>query len=302
MTGQPIRLELQPRIEAALAALREGTGEHCLSDWSFSNLYLFRDVHCYRFIDGEWPGVSGLAYDGATHFFPLFDPGRAPIAVLRALIQAHGCLYPVSPSSAAALPGDAFRISASRDDADYLYAASAFARYEGRALAKKRNLLRQFLSAHSPSCMAFSERTADAAREVLQGWMAQKSKAAGEADQQPCLEAIAHAGRFDLQGQVFLAEGRPIGFLLAQTLQPGVQAIRFAKGLHSHDGIYPWMFQHFARSFGAQSGRPVEWLNFEQDMGIVGFRRSKMSYAPHALLPKLRVHSASAQDLKARTA
>ena len=36
-------------------------------------------------------------------------------------------------------------------------------------------------------------------------------------------------------------------------------------------------------------GAPVAWLNFEQDLGIPGFRRSKMSYRPAALLSKLRL-------------
>jgi hypothetical protein len=45
------------------------------------------------------------------------------------------------------------------------------------------------------------------------------------------------------------------------------------------------MFQHFCRHFG----RPVRWLNFEQDMGLPGFRRSKRSYGPAGLISKLRV-------------
>ena len=61
--------------------------------------------------------------------------------------------------------------------------------------------------------------------------------------------------------------------------------MRFAKGLDSHVGIYPYMFQHFCRHFG----RPVRWLNFEQDMGLPGFRRSKRSYGPAGLISKLRV-------------
>ena len=65
-------------------------------------------------------------------------------------------------------------------------------------------------------------------------------------------------------------------------------AMRFAKGLDSHAGIYPHMFQHFCQQFEARFGRPVRWLNFEQDMGIAGFRRSKRSYAPAAMVQKFR--------------
>jgi len=127
--------------------------------------------------------------------------------------------------------------------------------------------------------------SADAARQVLQGWMAQKGKAHGEADETACIEAIANAAVFGLEGFVHFAGDQPVGFVLAQELQPGVFVMRFAKGLDSHVGIYPYMFQHFCRHFA----RPVRWLNFEQDMGLPGFRRSKRSYGPAGLISKLRL-------------
>ena len=285
MTGLPIDLGLQAPIDAALARLRESSGEHCLSDHAFSNLYLFRDIHDYRFVSGDWPCVSGRAYDGTRHLMPLFAPTAAPISVLRSLLAGHDCLYPVASRHAAALRPEQFGISESRDDADYLFAASHFADYPGRRLAKKRRLTRLFLAAHVLSCEPFSDQLAGSAREVLRSWMMQKGKAEGEADEAACLEAIALASRFGLEGFVHFAQGVPVGFVLAQELQPGVFVMRFAKGLDSHIGIYPYMFQHFCRNFG----RRVAWLNFEQDMGIIGFRRSKMSYRPAALISKLRV-------------
>jgi hypothetical protein len=283
--GVPIELGLQPRIDAALAALREGSGEHCLSDHAFSNLYLFRAAHDYRFVDGDWPGIAGRAYDSTRHFMPLFVPRCAPLDVLSELIEAHGCLFPVAARDAAELPDNVFVATASADDADYLYQAETFVDYEGRPLAKKRNLVRQFLALHEPSCRPFGPELVDAARSVLKGWFTHKGKARGEADDDACLEAIDNAARFGLEGFVHFVGDLPIGFVLAQELQPGVFAMRFAKGLDSHVGIYPYMFQHFCKHFA----REVAWLNFEQDMGLTGFRRSKRSYQPAALLPKWRV-------------
>lgn len=280
-----LSIDLQARIEPALALLREGSGAQCLSDFVFSNLYLFREAHDYRFVPGERPAISGRAYDGTRHLMPLFDLVATPVADLRTLLAGHDCFYPVASEVTARLAPGHFALTQSADDADYLYAASNFANYPGRALAKKRNQVRQFLAAHTPRSQPFMAGMADAALAVLQGWMQHKGKGAGDADEAACREAIAHAERFHLEGFVHFADGLPIGFLLAQELQPGVFVMRFAKGLDSHVGIYPYMFQHFCRAFA----RPVEWLNFEQDMGLAGFRRSKQSYQPAALLPKWRV-------------
>ncbi len=284
MSGEPITLALQAGIDAALDPLRRASGEQCLSDHVFSNLYLFRQAHDYRFIPGEWPGVAGRTYDGARHFMPLFDVAKLSTGTLGALIETHGCLYPVATRHVGAL-AERFVASASADDSDYLYRASTFEDYAGRALAKKRNLVRQFLASHASRAEPFGAAQADAALAVLAGWMAQKEKAEGEADERACIEAIAQASRFGFEGFVHFVDELPVAFLLVQELQPGVFAVRFAKGLDSHVGIYPFMFQHFCRHFP----RPVRWLNFEQDMGIAGFRRSKRSYQPSALLPKWRI-------------
>jgi hypothetical protein len=285
LSDLPIGLELQPPIDAALAVLREGSGEKCLSDFAFSNLYLFREAHGYRYLPGDLAFVSGHAYDGTRHLMPLFDLADASIADLRSSSRGHDCFYPVADRVVARLDPECFEVCESRDDADYLYIAESFLDYSGRALAKKRNLVRQFLSWTAPRAETFTSRHAVHAHAVLSGWMMRKGKKAGEADEAPCREAIDDASRFQLQGFVYFVEDQPIGFVLAQELQPGVFAMRFAKGLDSRVGVYPYMFQHFCRSL---EGRAA-WLNFEQDMGLPGFRRSKQSYQPHELLAKWRV-------------
>ena len=285
MSGLPLTLALREPIEAALTRLRGGSAEQCLSDHAFSNLYLFRDAHDYRYLPGDWPCISGRAYDGTRHLMPLFAVQDAPLDVLRQLLEGHDCLYPIAQRHAEMLPPSQFRPWSSADDADYLFEARQFIDYPGRALARKRNQVRQLLATCVPRSVLFGVEAADAARQVLRGWMAQKGKAHGEADETACIEAIANAAVFGLEGFVHFAGDQPVGFVLAQELQPGVFVMRFAKGLDSHVGIYPYLFQHFCRHFA----RPVRWLNFEQDMGLPGFRRSKRSYGPAGLISKLRV-------------
>ncbi len=166
--------------------------------------------------------MSGRTYDGTRHLMPLFAPADAPSEVLRGLLEGHDCLYPVARRDADALPSKAFSLSDSPDDADYLYAATQFADYPGRALAAKRNQVRQLLTSHVLSAEPFSEAWVAAGREMLRGWMLQKGKAEGEADEAACIEALDHAARFGLEGFIHFANGMPAGFVLAQELQPGV--------------------------------------------------------------------------------
>lgn len=108
MSGLPLTLALQRPKEAALARLREGSSEGCLSDHAFSNLYLFREAHDYRFLPGDWPCISGRAYDGARHLMPPFAVHDAPLDVLCKLLDGHDCLYPISQDQAGRLPPSEF--------------------------------------------------------------------------------------------------------------------------------------------------------------------------------------------------
>lgn len=277
--------------------MRLGRGERCFSELTFSNLFLFRAVHEHRPVQGPWPGIAGIGYDGARYLLPLFDPIDVPAFVLRQLMADHGYLYPLDEHQAHVLVSRGFISTQCRNDADYLYQANQFLDYPGRALAKKRNQVRQLLAKCNPTALPYGLALEGVAHEVLSGWMTQKGKISGEADEDACLEALSMAEQLRLQGFVYFDGERPIGFILGQILEPGVIAIRFAKGLDSYAGIYPYMFSHLSRQFEVHFGHPVHWMNFEQDMGNVGMRRSKMSFMPTALVAKWRVSLAPEMKL-----
>jgi hypothetical protein len=284
--GEALALAHQAEIETALAALARnapGPAEHALSDPTFANLYLFRRAHDYRYRPGTLPCITGHTYDGTRHLLPLFDLATADAGELRTLLQGGDCLYPLTAMQVAALDPARFEWTGSRDDADYLYPASHFRHYRGTKLNKKRNLAKQLRQAHAVTAQAYSVTDLDAALHVLAGWMKDKAKAGGDADETPCTEALQLASRLGLHGFLYRADGEPAGFVLAEPLRPGVWVMRFAKGLDRFKGIYQFMFQHFCDSLAE-----VHWLNFEQDMGLPNFRRSKLSYQPSALLPKFR--------------
>lgn len=273
-----------PRLGALIRALADGAGEHCLSEYSFANLWLFRREHHYRFTDGQWPYISGLTYDGDRHAMPLFALDQAPVEVIEDLLNQHDCLYPLSLTHARQLDPLRYQYAAIRDDADYVYPADNFREYRGTLLNKKRNLMKQLLRVHQVQATAYGADWHDQALQVLAGWMHDKGKPEGSADEQPCRQALAEAGALGLQGFGYAVDGEPGGFVLAERLQPGVYAMRFAKSLQRYKGLAQYMFHHFC-----SMQVDARWLNFEQDLGLPNFRQTKQSYQPAMLLEKCRV-------------
>jgi hypothetical protein len=289
--GVELTLDLGARIAPLLQARTAGLAERTPAELSFGNLWLFRRAHRWRFHDGPSPCISGVGYDGQRHAVPLFRLHEAPESVLHDLLARHGGLYPLSEPEAGTMARTSFALASHRDDADYLYTADQLRRYPGRILHKKRNLLAQLLAEHDITVQAYAPGLQQEAAQVLDGWMHDKHKQAGETDDAACRDALAFAPQLSLEGFLYRAGHQPAGFLLAEELQPGVWVVRFAKGLVRFKGIAQFMFQHFA----SRPDRRVDWLNFEQDMGLPNFRQTKLSYQPAALLPKWRLLPLSAQ-------
>lgn len=289
MAGQALTLDLAPALAPRLAQRLAGLGAQALAELSYSNLWLFRRPHHYRYHAGPWPCISGQTYDSQGHALPLFDVRDAPAQVLDELLSRFGCLYPLAEREAQRFDPAHYRVETQRDDADYLYPAAQFRHYPGRVLQKKRNLMAQLLAQHSVTAQPYDLTLQSAALQVLQGWLQDKDKAAGAADDLPCREALALAPQLGLSGFVYWADAQPAGFLLAEALQPGVVVVRFAKALVNFKGMAQYMFHHFALN----APGPVHWLNFEQDMGLANFRRTKLSYQPAQLISKWRISQLS---------
>jgi hypothetical protein len=283
--GSPLTLELQATIDGLLSVLSLGQGEQALSDSTFANLFLFRAVHRYRFLGGNWPCISGRSYDGLTHLLPLFDLRTAPPEVLFDLLYGYGGFFPLSGFQLEGLDPQRFGWTASRDDADYVYPAHQFVNYRGRLLQKKRNLVKQLHNAHVVTAQLFTAEAMDEALNVLKQWMHAKGKSTGQADDNACRDALKHSSTLGLEGFVYRVNNEAVGFLLFEMLKPGVCVIRFAKALDRFKGIYQHMFQHLCHA-----RQEIQWLNFEQDMGIANLRHTKLSYQPAWLLPKYRVY------------
>ncbi len=284
--GLPLTHEHAKAIEARLAALRAPLAERALSDGTFLNLHLFREAHAYRYLPGPWPGIAGRTYNGAAILIPLFDIAAAPPEVLRELQGQQAWFYPLADEVLARLDPAIVECHALREDADYLYAAPAFVDYEGPGLRQKRQAVARLLAAWDVKVSPLGRENHAAALDVLEGWCADKGRGPDDADSPACREALAELVRGGpLSGFLHVADGVPAGFVIVETLNPGVLAVRFAKGRARYDGIFAYLFQDLVRRFVPEP----RWLNFEQDLGKPNFRQTKRSFRPAALLAKHRV-------------
>ena len=132
------------RHEALLKERLEPLGDG-LSEYSFSNLYLFRKAHGYKVLFDEKIFISGKTYDGLSYLMPLFDLHEVGKDYLIKVIGAFDFFFPISGRMLKNLDHSFFHASYNMDDSDYVYSAEKFKTYRGRKLSEKKNLMKQFL-------------------------------------------------------------------------------------------------------------------------------------------------------------
>lgn len=257
-----------------------------LSEYSFSNLYLFREAHDYRLIQDDFLWIYGKSRSGKEYIMPLDDLSEMSGDYLESMLKLYPAIFPV-PEEQLAYFDERFVFESDDGDSDYVYASQKLATYAGRQMHKKKNLLNQFLAHYEPSSALLSKESLPHAVAILEEWALAygDSGHSDEGDLSETKEALLLADELDLSGTVYYADGEPAGFILGEKLADGSFALHFAKGLVKFKGIYQFMYSYFAQAAEDSCQR----LNFEQDLGSPALRRAKESYRPDAMLKKYRI-------------
>ena len=234
---------------------------------------------CYLYPAGSGPlapAVDALAQDAAANGVPL---------TLVCVTEAQRAALE------AACPGR-FTFEEDRDGFDYLYDIHRLADLPGKKLHAKRNHIRRFddqfpdwlleeiTPANVPECV-----------ELERQWAAIRQEEAGEDGDSvseetiALIEALYHMDKLGLEVALIRADGSPVAFSLGGLITPEVFGVNFEKSFGDIQGAYPAINRELAR-FVRERHPQVKWLNREDDMGLEGLRKAKLSYYPDLLLVK----------------
>ncbi len=180
----------------------------------------------------------------------------------------------------------------SRDDCDYLYLRENLADLPGSHYQKKRNHISRFTRIYGACGTNWEFKTYpenNIAADILlvaRRWFEEKQ---GENDpilqlEQESLElALENSQLLGLRGGVLYINGQPAAMTLAAPVSPDVLDVIYEKafGDFERNGAYAVINQQFARRCP-----DFLYLNREEDMGVEGLRKAKLSYKPTMILDK----------------
>lgn len=281
------RVQLQRREEYQ-NILFAGAERSC--EYSFANEYLWGRQET-AFLHGC---IAFFSHFNGKSIYPYpIGPGDRKAVVEAVIRDARERGIPcriacMNPAEARELeewfPGE-FLIRTDRDGFDYVYAIDDLADLKGRKYQKKRNHLNRFRAEHPEAvCISLERDNLEAARQMVDDWYRQRlqSDSQGEylLEQIAIDRAFRHFAALDMDGLMLMEGGQVLAVTMGSRLSKQTIDVHFEKAREDVDGAYAAINCEFAR-YLREKYPEVKYLNREDDMGLEGLRKAKLSYQPH---------------------
>jgi len=257
-----------------------------ISDYTFANVYLFREVSRYEILKKDC-GIFISAHNrqGQNYIMPLADLRLCGLDMLKGLLNGDNFFFPVPEEWLSYLPEKTFRVTYDDSESDYIYLTKKMASFAGKTYTRHRNHLNQFCALYRPAGRPMGSANLADAMAVLRQWQEASALIAGKTDFAVCAEALQNFKALALWGTIYYIENEPAGFIIGEALNDDMFCLHFAKASKRYHGIYEFMFNDTAKQMQSQ----YQYLNLEEDMGNGNLRRTKTSYGPEQILKKYRI-------------
>ncbi len=264
-------------------------------EFSFANLYLWGRQHFTEYGDHI---VLFSQFDRKSVYpYPVGEGDKK--AVLDAIIDdAHargipcritGLTQNAKETLESLYPGQ-FRYHCDRNSFDYVYDIHDLADLKGKKYHGKRNHLNRFREAYPDFTVEpLNESNMEAARTMVADWYRARLLENPDGDyhmEQAAMEkAFRDYGKLGMEGMLLRNGEDVLGVTLGSFLSEDTVDVHFEKARADIQGAYAAINCEFAR-YLRDKYPAVRYLNREDDMGLEGLRKAKLSYYPHHMVEK----------------
>ena len=174
-----------------------------------------------------------------------------------------------------------------RDYREYVYLTERLATLSGKELHSKKNHVNKFKNTYDYRFVPMDASITSNCLELANQWLdakynGNKEEYAKEIDSISI--ALNNFDYFGLFGGVIYIEDKIAAFTVGEKLTDDTALVHIEKADVSYKGAYATINYEFANMLKDK----FKYLNREEDMGIEGLRKAKMSYKPEFLTDKFR--------------
>lgn len=278
--------------------------EYKTSGLSFTSLYMWRNINFFSWqIIGDYLCIAGLSHlelekKEAFLFPPLTKTGHYEPAKLRETILTAKRIFEESGQRfnirllplhmieiiEAAFPGE-LRFIEDRPNYDYVYLTRDLIQLAGRQYHSKKNHLNYFRENYSYEYKSLTSSMAEEAMTFIREFNLRKQLPDHEMDLLRMEEIAMEDVFYNLERVGYLTgaliiDGRLQALSIGGALGRKTVTVHVEKANVEYRGAYQAINNEFCRHMASH----VKYINREEDMGIPGLRKAKLSYKPIKLI------------------
>lgn len=181
--------------------------------------------------------------------------------------------------------GDFYEAREVRDAFDYIYLREDLVKLQGKKYHSKRNHISAFSRKYDWRYEKITAKNIDDVRLCANKWYSENLDPQDETmlDEQKGLEFIfKNYDSLSVLGGAIYIDEKVVAFTLGTPINDEVFDIQIEKAIAEYKSAYPVINQAFAEN---ELG-DFKYLNREDDLGLEGLRKAKLSYKPQFLLKK----------------
>lgn len=181
--------------------------------------------------------------------------------------------------------GDEYTFLEDKDYYDYIYLQSDLANLSGKKYHSKRNHISAFSKKYDWHYEKIGNDNIEKVKLCFEKWYSENAERMDElmlCEKQGIETVLDNMELLDVSGGAIVVEDNVVAFSLGSAINNRVYDVHFEKALSEYQGAYATINREFAKNELSD----YEFINREDDMGIEGLRKAKLSYKPVRLIKK----------------
>lgn len=187
--------------------------------------------------------------------------------------------------------GEAYDVTEDRDHSDYVYLAEDLIELKGNKFHSKKNHVNRFVKNNEYEYRVLDDELLDDFLELQSDWCELK-----DCDTRPGLfdenvairEALVNYKELGFHAAAILVDAKVEAFAMGERLNPDTAVIHVEKANPEISGLYAAINQIYCE----KTWSDVTYINREQDLGVEGLRKAKLSYNPDHMVRKYTLSKA----------
>lgn len=259
------------------------------SEANFTNMFIWKDGYDmeYAVVDGFLVLMAKTTKGEPFYYFPAGSGNlKSVIEKLDDHYKSLGTVYSIRPLTEdtkhtleTEMPGF-FRFERHRDYDDYVYEIKNLIELPGKEYHAKKNHFNSFVKNYQYSYNRITPDTQEMCKEKIIEWI----KARGSdnvAEIKSIEEMFGHYNILDVIGAYLEVDGDIAAITVGENHQ-GTALIHIEKANTQYKGAYAAINKLFLQNEFSE----LKYVNREEDMGIDGLRKAKLSYHPAFMIEK----------------